>query len=122
MPTILIAEDEPRIVSFLEKGLRRLGFATEVAEDGCIALEKITQKPFDLLILDLGLPKNDGLEVLQALRKNNSSLPVLVVTARSLGRNELKTLESSGVEVINKPFRMKYLLHKVKTLLGLTSE
>ncbi len=122
MPIILIAEDEPKIVAFLEKGLQRSGFDTEVSVDGNTALQKATQEPFDLMILDLGLPHNDGLEVLRSLRECESALPVLVITARSLGRQDLQQLRAFGAEVLHKPFRMKDLMQKVKTTLDKSPE
>ncbi|MEM6521966.1 MAG: response regulator [Cyanobacteria bacterium P01_C01_bin.70] len=122
MPTVLIAEDEPRIVAFLEKGLRRSGLATEVAADGSTVLEKIAQDAFDLLILDLGLPQVDGMDILKMLGQSNAALPVLVVTARSLDRQDLNALHQSNVEVIHKPFLMKELLRKVQALLTPSAE
>ncbi|NEQ46703.1 MAG: response regulator transcription factor [Leptolyngbya sp. SIOISBB] len=122
MPTILIAEDEPKIVAFLKKGLQRSGFDTEVTEDGSTVLTQATQEAFDLLILDLGLPNNDGLEVLQRLRACDSSLPVLVITARSLGHQDLQLLRTFGAEVVQKPFRMRDLLQKVRSILDQSPE
>ena len=82
MSRILIAEDEERIVSFLEKGLRANGFATDVATDGEEALRLARSGEFDLLILDLGLPVKNGFDVLRQLRDENRRLPVVILTAR----------------------------------------
>ncbi len=83
MTLILIAEDEPRIASFLEKGLRASGFATVIADTGTLAAGLLRQQTFDLLILDLGLPGKDGHEVLQELRRRGGNrLPVIIFTAR----------------------------------------
>ncbi|CAN5570530.1 hypothetical protein BH23ACT7_BH23ACT7_24970 [soil metagenome] len=82
MSRILIAEDEPRIASFLEKGLRANGFTTSVAEDGVQAVIRARSGDFDLLILDIGLPGKDGFSVLRELRGAGFPLPIIVLTAR----------------------------------------
>ena len=82
MSRILIAEDEPRLASFLEKGLRASGFTTTVVADGPGAESLADESDFDLLILDLSLPGKDGLEVLRGTRSAGSRLPVIILTAR----------------------------------------
>ena len=77
---ILIAEDEPRLASFLEKGLRSNGFVTSVAEDGAKASMMARDDEFDLLVLDLGLPGKDGTEVLRELRASGQRMPVIIPT------------------------------------------
>ncbi|MEO1299794.1 MAG: response regulator [Cyanobacteria bacterium J06636_16] len=116
MYRILIAEDEPRIAAFMEKGLRRSGFSTVVASDGNFVLEAIINNGFDLLLLDLGLPGKDGQEVLVEMRKQGIMLPVIIVTARSmdLRNSELQTLAN---DIVSKPFLMRALLAKVRSLL-----
>jgi CheY-like chemotaxis protein len=79
---ILIAEDEPRIASFLEKGLRARGYATTTCETGTDALELAGTGEFDLLVLDLGLPDRDGSHVLRELRQHDRRMPVIILTAR----------------------------------------
>ncbi|HBE51312.1 MAG TPA: DNA-binding response regulator, partial [Cyanobacteria bacterium UBA11369] len=81
MNRILIAEDEPRIASFLEKGLKANGFTTIVVEDGDAAIKVTDSNDFDLLILDLGLPGKDGLQVLEELRGRGETLPIIILTA-----------------------------------------
>lgn len=73
MPNILIVEDEPRIASFIEKGLRSQGFTTTILTDGLYVLDVIQSATFDLLILDLGLPGKDGFQVLEELRGQGES-------------------------------------------------
>lgn len=116
MYRILIAEDEPRIAAFMEKGLRRSGFSTVVASDGNLALDAILNNGFDLLLLDLGLPGKDGQEVLVEMRKQGITLPVIIVTARSmdLRNSELQTLAN---DIVSKPFLMRDLLMKMRSLL-----
>ncbi|NES23298.1 MAG: response regulator transcription factor, partial [Symploca sp. SIO3E6] len=82
MSRILIAEDEPRIAAFLEKGLRSRGFTTVVATDGDEVILMAMSNSFDLLLLDLGLPVKDGWTVLEELRSKGSQLPIIILTAR----------------------------------------
>lgn len=117
MSRILIAEDEKRIASFLEKGLKANGFSTEVAEDGERALTLARSGKFDLLILDLGLPGRDGLDVLRELRERESSLPVVILTARDSVRDTVVGLEGGADDYITKPFRFEELLARVRVRL-----
>ena len=82
MSRVLIAEDEPRIASFIEKGLRANGFSTSVAADGGAARAQAASGEFDLLVLDIGLPVMDGFEVLRRLRAERNPIPVIILTAR----------------------------------------
>ena len=113
MIQILIVEDEVRLAAFLEKGLRKSGFHTSYAADGHQALQMLQANDFDLLLLDLGLPKLDGLEVLQALRSQGKQYPVIVVTARSDDRDKEKALMAGASDYITKPFSFKDLLARV---------
>jgi two-component system, OmpR family, copper resistance phosphate regulon response regulator CusR len=117
MSRILIAEDEERIASFLEKGLRANGFTTEVAADGESALRRARVGQFDLLILDIGLPVIDGFAVLRALRESGSSLPVVILTARDHVRDTVAGLEGGADDYITKPFRFEELLARVRVRL-----
>jgi two-component system, OmpR family, copper resistance phosphate regulon response regulator CusR len=114
---ILIAEEEPRISSFMERGLRESGYATLVAASGPEALRLATSGAFDLLILDLGLPAMDGIEVISALRRRDVRLPVVVVTARPGVREALAGLDGGAVAYLAKPFRFDDLLERIRTLL-----
>jgi DNA-binding response OmpR family regulator len=114
---ILIVEDEQRIASFLEKGLKANGFATQVAGDGEQALTLARSGKFDLLILDLGLPGRDGLDVLRELRERESSLPVVILTARDSVRDTVVGLEGGADDYITKPFRFEELLARVRVRL-----
>ena len=117
MSRILIAEDEARISSFVEKGLRANGFATEVAADGETALRLARSGRFDLLILDLGLPELDGFEVLRGLRGAGGGLPVIILTARDGVRDTVAGLEGGADDYISKPFRFEELLARVRVRL-----
>jgi two-component system, OmpR family, copper resistance phosphate regulon response regulator CusR len=114
---ILIAEDESRIASFLEKGLRANGFTTDVASDGDAALSLALTGRFDLLILDLGLPGRDGLEVLRALREAGRDVAVIILTARDSVRDTVAGLEGGADDYIAKPFRFEELLARVRVQL-----
>ena len=82
MARVLIAEDERRISSFIDKGLSAAGFAVTVVADGPTAYDYATSGGFDLMILDIGLPGMDGFEVLHRLRSEHNPIPVIVLTAR----------------------------------------
>jgi two-component system copper resistance phosphate regulon response regulator CusR len=114
MSRVLIAEDEGRIASFLEKGLKANGFATEIATDGEDALRLARSGKFDLLILDLGLPGKDGFEVLRELRTTNQQLPVVILTARDSVTDTVAGLEGGADDYIAKPFRFEELLARVR--------
>jgi two-component system copper resistance phosphate regulon response regulator CusR len=114
---ILIAEDEGRIASFLEKGLRANGFSTDVAADGEEALRLARSGRFDLLILDLGLPGKDGFEVLHELRDAGQQLPVVILTARDSVGDTVAGLEGGADDYITKPFSFDELLARVRVRL-----
>jgi two-component system, OmpR family, copper resistance phosphate regulon response regulator CusR len=117
MSRILIVEDEARIASFIEKGLRANGFATQVTGDGEQALVLARTREFDLLILDLGLPDKDGLDVLRDLRKEGISVPVIILTARDRVGDRVTGLEGGADDYITKPFRFDELLARVRVRL-----
>jgi DNA-binding response OmpR family regulator len=114
---ILIAEDEPRIASFLEKGLRANGFTTTVTEDGRDALDLADSDEFDLLILDIGLPGRDGFSVLRELRTRGRQLPVIILTARDSVEDTVAGLEGGADDYVPKPFRFEELLARVRARL-----
>ncbi len=117
MKRILIAEDEPRIASFLEKGLKANGFTTSVATDGHDALFMSRSGEFDLVVLDLGLPGKDGLDVLRDLRAKDTSLPVIILTARDGVQDTVIGLEGGADDYVTKPFSFDELLARVRVRL-----
>ena len=114
MNRILIAEDEPRIVSFLEKGLRANGFTTVVAVDGVTALDLARSDEVDLVILDIGLPLMDGFSVLRALRAQGHAIPVVVLTARDAVDDTVTGLSLGADDYVSKPFAFEELLARVR--------
>jgi DNA-binding response OmpR family regulator len=114
MNRILIVEDEARITSFLEKGLKANGFVTTVAEDAREGLERARSGGFDLVILDLGLPDRDGMEVLSELRESDTRTPVIILTARDGVTDTVRGLESGADDYVPKPFRFEELLARVR--------
>jgi DNA-binding response OmpR family regulator len=114
---ILIVEDENRIASFVEKGLKANGFVTAVAERGREGLSMARTGGFDLVILDLGLPDTDGMEVLSELREHDSRLPVVILTARDGVSDTVRGLDSGADDYVTKPFRFDELLARVRVRL-----
>jgi DNA-binding response OmpR family regulator len=114
---VLIAEDEPRLAAFLEKGLRSSGFTTTVVADGALATAAATDEDFDLMILDLGLPKKDGLDVLRELRAGGNRLPVIILTARDDTGDRVAGLEAGADDYIGKPFQFEELVARIRARL-----
>ncbi|WAU80128.1 response regulator transcription factor [Streptomyces sp. Qhu-G9] len=114
MNRILIVEDEERIASFVEKGLRAGGFTTTVVADGDSAYEYTLTGGFDLVILDIGLPGRDGFTVLRELREARVTVPVIVLTARDSVRDTVAGLEGGADDWMTKPFRFEELLARVR--------
>jgi len=115
MKTILVVDDEPKIVQLVRDYLERAGFAVLSAQDGKNALSLArTEKP-DLLILDLGLPGLDGLDVTRELRKS-SNAPIIMLTARSEETDKLVGLELGADDYITKPFSPKELVARVRVV------
>lgn len=117
MSRILIVEDEPRIVSFLEKGLQANGFTTASAPDGSSAIDLALGSEFDLIILDLGLPDADGMTVLSSLRGQGLSQPIIVLTARDDIHDKVTGFEAGADDYVTKPFRFEELLARIRARL-----
>ena len=121
MCRILIAEDEARLAAFVDKGLRKYGFCTAIAQDGEQALQMAASGEFTLLLLDLGLPLKDGWTVLKELRSQGKALPIIIVTALN-GDNRTVALQSGANDYLTKPFRFNDLLELVRSHLELSNQ
>jgi DNA-binding response OmpR family regulator len=117
MNRILIVEDNSRITAFLETGLQANGFTTTVVKTGREALLMAQGAEFDLMILDLGLPDKDGLEVLAQMRGQGETLPIIVLTARDGLDDTVAGLEGGADDYITKPFRFEELLARIRVQL-----
>ncbi|TCC01594.1 response regulator transcription factor [Kribbella soli] len=114
MNRILIAEDEERIASFVERGLRSNGFVTTVVGDGETAYQEGATGNYDLMVLDIGLPRVDGFTVLRRLREARVAMPVVILTARDSVRDTVAGLEGGADDYIAKPFAFEELLARIR--------
>lgn len=117
MKKILLIEDEAHVVSFIKKGLSEEGFEISVAFDGKTGLQLLQENPFDLVILDIMIPGMNGLEVCKEIRKTNTALPVLFLTALGTSENIVLGLETGADDYLVKPFKFIELVARIKTLL-----
>lgn len=111
---ILLIEDEERVASFVTKGLRARGYSVEWMRSGQDALERAVQPDISLMILDLGLPDMDGLEVLGGLRERGATIPILVLSARGRVEDRVKGLNLGADDYLAKPFAFEELLARVR--------
>lgn len=114
---ILVAEDDTPLATFLRKGLQAEDYAVDVAADGTEARAMALESDYDLMILDLNLPKLDGITVLNAVRPKKPSLPVLVLTARSRVEDRVQSLDTGADDYLSKPFSFAELAARVRALL-----
>jgi len=119
MKTILVVDDEPKIVQLARDYLEHAGFAVITAADGPAALHAARSSKPDLIVLDLGLPQTDGLDVTRSIRKD-SDVPIIMLTARSDETDKLIGLELGADDYLTKPFSPKELVARVRTVLRRT--
>ncbi len=117
MTTVLLAEDDAAIAEPLSRALQREGYGVVVAVDGVAALDRLRTGEVDLLLLDLGLPGVDGLEVCRRVRAEQPDLPVLMLTARTDEVDFVVGLDAGADDYVGKPFRLAELLARVRALL-----
>jgi DNA-binding response OmpR family regulator len=115
---ILIVEDEARIGAFVGRAFTAEGFRADVAAEAGQGLARALTIPYDLVILDLGLPDGDGFELLEVLHQRHSELPVLVLSARSDLPTKLRCFELGAVDYVAKPFSLEELLARVRVWSG----
>ena len=114
---LLIIEDEPHLREQLQQYLQQQGFAVDVAEDGRAGLFMGREYPFDLAIVDLGLPELSGIEVIKQWRELGKSFPVLILTARGKWQDKVEGLEAGADDYLVKPFHNEELLARTRALL-----
>lgn len=119
---ILVVEDEKKVAGFIRQGLEEEGYAVDVASDGEEGLAMSLNGVQDLIILDIGLPKMSGLQVLQELRKRNHTAPVLLLTVRATIEDKVLGLDSGADDYLAKPFAFQELLARVRALLRRRAE
>ena len=116
MAKILIVDDEPRIRDLIREHLQYAGFTCEEAGDGTAALSVLSQGGIDLVILDIMMPKMDGMEVLRRLRQQGNSIPVLMLTARGEVEDKVLGLDSGANDYLTKPFATEELLARLRAI------
>src|SRR5580658_1864444 len=117
MTSVLLAEDDPSISEPLARALRREGYEVGVSADGPATIEAACGGGIDLILLDIGLPKLDGLEVCRQIRSAGHAIPVLILTARADEVDTVIGLDAGADDYVTKPFRLAELLARVRALL-----
>jgi len=114
---LLLVEDDAMIGEAIRAGLRREGFTVDWVHDGAGAAQVLRSEPFELLLLDLGLPGSDGLQLLKTLRERGESLPVLIITARDAVSDRVAGLDAGADDYLIKPFDLDELAARIRALL-----
>ncbi|SIT72654.1 two component transcriptional regulator, winged helix family [Burkholderia sp. b13] len=113
---VLLVEDDPMIAEGVRKALRADGWAVDWVQDGAAAILAADGEPYDLMLLDLGLPQRDGLDVLKTVRAKKHALPVLIVTARDAVADRVKGLDAGADDYLVKPFDLDELGARMRAL------
>jgi len=119
---ILVVEDERRIAAFIKRGLEEERYAVDLAYDGQEALDWAAFVDYDLILLDILLPKKDGIQVCRELRDRGSKMPILMLTARDTVEDRVSGLDSGADDYLVKPFAFQELLARIRALLRRQSE
>ena len=114
---ILVVEDDKKVASFLEQGLREDGYAVDVTHDGAEGQAMAHTNDYDLLILDVMLPGKSGIDIVRALRRESTSVPILLLTARDAAEDVVRGLDAGADDYLTKPFRFEVLLARVRALI-----
>jgi two-component system response regulator MprA len=114
---VLVVDDEPAVRQALDRALRFEGYETETADDGSAALAAHAERPADAIVLDVAMPKMDGLEVCRRLRKAGDGTPVLMLTARAAVNDRVEGLDAGADDYLVKPFALEELLARIRALL-----
>ena len=113
---VLVVEDDRSIAEFVATGLRQEGYAVDVAADGVVGLEQARAEPYDAAVVDVMLPRLDGLSLVTALRRANVATPVLFLSARHSVDDRVKGLQSGGDDYLVKPFAFAELLARLQAI------
>jgi DNA-binding response OmpR family regulator len=114
---LLLVEDEPEIQDFLKQPLADAGYEVDTAKDGRTAIQLASGRKYDVLIVDLGLPDQDGIDLILQLRRSGISSPVLILSARRSVDDRVRGLEQGGDDYLTKPFALAELLARLRNLL-----
>jgi two-component system OmpR family response regulator len=114
---VLVVEDDKKIASFVVNGLKQSGFAVDHRSDGEEGLFMARNTPYDAAVIDIMLPKRDGLSLVQTLRKENVRVPVIILSAKASVDDRVKGLQAGGDDYLTKPFAFSELLARVQALI-----
>jgi len=114
---ILIIEDEPKVASFIKKGLDENLYEADIAYDGAIGLKMALQEKYNAIVLDINLPMINGYEVCKKIRQNKPNIPILMLTALGTTEDKLTGFDSGADDYLIKPFEFRELLARIKALL-----
>jgi two-component system OmpR family response regulator len=118
---VLLVEDDKKIASFISKGLKEAGFATDHAGDGVDGLHLALNEPYDAAIIDIMLPRLDGLSLIEELRRKKVNTPIIVLSAKRSVDDRIKGLQIGGDDYLTKPFSFSELLARVQALIRRSS-
>jgi DNA-binding response OmpR family regulator len=116
-PRILLVEDDPNLGYVLQDNLQLRGYDISLCQDGDAGLEKFRQETFDLCVLDVMLPKRDGLALGKIIRQSNQHIPILFLTAKSMAEDKIDGFKSGGDDYVTKPFNIEELVMRIEVFL-----
>ncbi len=119
---ILLVEDEQKVAAFIQKGLTEESFEVDVTANGNEAIEMISKKPYDLIVLDIMIPGKDGVEVCRHIRKQGILVPVIMLTGKDTIDDKIKGLDAGADDYLCKPFSFSELIARIRALLRRDNE
>jgi two-component system response regulator PhoP len=117
---VLVIEDEQEILNHLSEALKNAGFIVDIAKDGEQGIYYATEYPIDIAVVDLGLPKLDGMDIIKKVRERGLNYPILILTARTSWQDRVKGLEAGADDYLDKPYHREELLARLRALLRRT--